>query len=292
MGSRSALVSALLLASCAPSPPTTGPVPERVSTPAADPASPALRPVDDSSTRRRSSAPEPAVPDSLRRAARLAVDSVLDAAMLDRIAVARPPLGPVVRSPPGDLESATIASLFDIDVANFEDQGRVKYWVDFFTGPARERMAIWLTRMPRYEPVFRQALLARGLPGDLAFLPLIESGYSPTAVSRSRAVGMWQFMKATGRVYGLRVDGWVDERRDVSRATAAAVRYLGDFTARFTQPIMEAWLRKQFATNAGYDRIVRELLTAPGKRKTNYAAPAEGLYLTRVLYARSITERR
>lgn len=174
--------------------------------------------------------------------------------MLERIAVAKPPEGPVIPVPPGDLESATIKSLFDIDVANFEDHGRVKYFLDFFTGPARERMAIWLTRMPRYEPTFRKALLARGLPGDLAYLPLIESGYSPTAVSRARAVGMWQFMKATGKWYGLKVDSWVDERRDIALATTAAVRYLGDLTTRFGSPYLAA-----AAYNGGPGRIQRGL---------------------------------
>jgi membrane-bound lytic murein transglycosylase D len=208
----------------------------------------------DTATQRPAAAAQFEVPDSLKRAARLAVDSVLDAAMLDRIAAAHPPEGPVLPVPPSELESATIRSLFDIDVANFEDHGRVKYWVDFFSGPARERMGIWLVRMPRYEPEFRAALLARGLPGDLAYLPLIESGYSPTAVSRSRAVGMWQFMKATGKYYGLRVDAWVDERRDVRLATHAAVRYLGDLTARFGSPYLAA-----AAYNGGPGRIRRGL---------------------------------
>ncbi len=252
MRSRSALISALLLASCAGSHSANLPVPENESLPAA--VTVANRAGDaDSSAHGSGITAQAAVSDSMVLST-LARDSVLDAVMLDRIAETRFPDGPVLPSAPGELESAAIKSLFDIDVANFEDHGRVKYWVDFFSGPARERMSIWLTRMPRYEPSFRKALLARGLPGDLAYLPLIESGYSPTAVSRSRAVGMWQFMMATGKFYGLKVDGWVDERRDVPRATEAAVRYLGDLTTKFGSPYLAA-----AAYNGGPGRIQRGL---------------------------------
>jgi membrane-bound lytic murein transglycosylase D len=185
----------------------------------------------------------------------LARDSVLDAMMLDRIASANAPEAEVsAPTAPTEGELATLRSMFDIDVANFEDHGRVRYWLDFFSGPARERMAIWLTRMPRYEPTIRSLLMARGLPGDLAYLPLIESGYSATAVSRSRAVGMWQFMRATGKFYGLAVDAWVDERRDVPKATNAAIRYLADLTTRFGSPYLAA-----AAYNGGPGRIQRGL---------------------------------
>lgn len=233
--------------------PSGAPEPENASVPVAQAPAANPRAAPDAGSRPVELPLPASLPDSLKLASH-ARDSVLDAAMLDRIAAAKPPEGPVLPVPPGSLESATIKSLFDIDVANFEDHGRVKYWLDFFTGPARERMAIWLTRMPRYEPKFRAELLARGLPGDLAYLPLIESGYSPTAVSRSRAVGMWQFMRATGQYYGLKVDGWIDERRDVPLSTGAAVRYLADLTAKFGSPYLAA-----AAYNGGPGRIQRGL---------------------------------
>lgn len=196
---------------------------------------------------------DPVVRDSAASAA-AARDSALDAAMLDSIAATSPPPATELPAAPAEGESATLRSLFDIDVANFEDHGRVRYWVEFFSGRARERMAIWLQRMPRHEPTIRALLVSRGLPGDLAYLPLIESGYSSTAVSRSRAVGMWQFMRPTGKFYGLTIDSWVDERRDVPKATEAAIRYLADLTKRFGSYYLAA-----AAYNAGPGRIGRGL---------------------------------
>ncbi|HTL06512.1 MAG TPA: LysM peptidoglycan-binding domain-containing protein [Gemmatimonadales bacterium] len=216
--------------------------------PAAQPAP--ARPVADTALR---PAPVP-LADSIALA-RQARDSALDAAILDKLATAKPPETP--DAPAGgapEAESASLRTMFDIDVVNWADHNRVKYYLDFFTGPAHERMAIWLQRMPRYEPTIRSQLIAHGLPGDLAYLPLIESGYSSTAVSRARAVGMWQFIRGTGKLYGLKIDDWVDERRDVVKATNAAIRYLGDLTTRFGSPYLAA-----AAYNGGPGRIQRGL---------------------------------
>jgi len=249
MPRRFALISVLLLASCATQRSAPGPMPDNAPPPADVPNPPA--PVV-SGAEAKPAMPS-VVPDSAALAA-AARDSALDAAMLDRIAAAKVSDSALPPAAPTEAETAALRSMFDIDVKNFEDHGRVKYWINFFTGPARERMAIWLTRMPRYEPGFRAQLVARGLPGDLAYLPLIESGYSSSAVSRSRAVGMWQFMRATGKFYGLAVDAWVDERRDVPKATDAAIRYLADLTARFGSPYLAA-----AAYNGGPGRIHRGL---------------------------------
>src|SRR3989441_13133526 len=80
--------------------------------------------------------------------------------------------------------------------------------------------------------MIRERLRAKGLPEDLLYLTLIESGLSNTAVSRARAVGMWQVMASTARLYGLTVDPWGDERRDPYRATDAAVTYPADLVQR------------------------------------------------------------
>ena len=149
-------------------------------------------------------------------------------------------------------------SRWDIDVETFNSHTRVQYYLDFFQGRGRERMAIWLTRMPRYEAMIRERLQRESLPGDLVYLALIESGFSNTATSRAKAVGMWQFMKATGKGYGLRVDSWVDERRDPIRATDAAVRHLRDLNRRFNSLYLAA-----AAYNAGSGKVSRGLGRLP-----------------------------
>jgi len=103
---------------------------------------------------------------------------------------------------------------FDIDVSTYAGNRRVLEYLEFFQLDSRDRFEIWLSRLGRYEGMIRERLRARGLPEDLVYLSLIESGLSNTAVSRARAVGMWQFMPSTGRGYGLLIDPWVDERRD------------------------------------------------------------------------------
>jgi len=108
------------------------------------------------------------------------------------------------------------APTFDIDVSSFATNRRVLEYLEFFQVDSRDRFEIWLARLGRYEGMIRERLRAKRLPEDLLYLCLIESGFSNTAVSRAKAVGMWQFMASTGRLYGLTVDPWMDERRDPS----------------------------------------------------------------------------
>ena len=178
-----------------------------------------------------------------------AADSVADADALEELADSHP----AGAADSGSADSAD-AVTWDIDVATFSGHDRVRYYLDFFTGVGRERMQVWLQRLPRYEPMIRARLGEAGLPGDLVYLALIESGFSNRAVSRSRAVGMWQFMAPTGRGYGLRIDGWVDERRDPVKATAAATRFLKDLRARFGSLYLAA-----AAYNGGAGRVGRGL---------------------------------
>ena len=172
-----------------------------------------------------------ALSDSLLR--RLAVDSLQDqkdSEILERLRDVAASGDPAV----GGIEAgADLAEMFDINVARYAEHSRVKFYLDFFQGPARERMTVWLSRLPVYEAMIKSNLSARGLPTDLKYLALIESGYSNTAVSRSKAVGMWQFMRMTAREYGLKMTHWVDERRDPVKATVAAARFLSDLTKRF-----------------------------------------------------------
>ena len=143
---------------------------------------------------------------------------------------------------------------WDIDVRSFETHDRVVYFVGRFTGPSGDRFAQELARGGRYEPIIRRKLHAAGMPEDMTYLALIESGYNPHAYSRAAAVGLWQFMASTARGTGLRVDWWIDERRDPVRSTDGAIKFLG-------------WLKEQFgsyylaaaAYNGGAGRVSRGL---------------------------------
>lgn len=109
----------------------------------------------------------------------------------------------------------------------------VEQWIKFFTGRGREYFHRWLARSTRYIPPFRDILKEEGLPVDTVYLSMIESGFNAQAFSRAKASGPWQFMSGTGKRFGLRIDGWIDERRDFIKATHAAARYLKELHTQF-----------------------------------------------------------
>ena len=107
-----------------------------------------------------------------------------------------------------------------------EVNARVVKWMRRYVTDEKETFQTFLAREGRFAGLIRAKLRARGMPEDLLYLAMIESGFSPKATSTVAAAGVWQFMRPTARQFGLRLDHWVDERRDPVRATDAALDYL------------------------------------------------------------------
>lgn len=165
--------------------------------------------------------------------------------------------------PPAPKEP-TVSSL------TLDSNAKVEAWIQYFAKKDQARFQRFLDRGQKYRKIVENVLIENDLPPELYFLALIESGYQTHATSTARAVGVWQFMPATARRYGLEINRYLDERRDPIRATEAAAKYLRDL-----YNIFGSWPLAMAAYNAGEYRVIRSILK--GKSRDFWTLASMGM---------------
>lgn len=167
-------------------------------------------------------------------------------------------VGTPVKEIPGfrasDPEGPAVADE-ELEAIPVEINAKVEQWLRYFQGRGRPHMERYLSRSTRYEKLMKRILRQNGLPEDLLYVALIESGFNSKITSRAAAVGYWQFIRGTGRRYGLEINQFVDERRDPVLSTQAAADY---FKALYS--IFGSWYLAMAAYNVGENRVMREIV--------------------------------
>lgn len=143
----------------------------------------------------------------------------------------------------------------ELETIPTEENPLVEKWITYFQGKGRPHMERYLARSTRYEKLMKKVLRDNGLPEDLFYIALIESGFSSRATSHAAAVGYWQFIRGTGKRYGLEINAFVDERRDPVFATQAAAEYFKGLYSVFG-----SWYLAMASYNVGENRVKREVM--------------------------------
>lgn len=153
-----------------------------------------------------------------------------------------------------ELKNSASSSTHISDIKIVKNES-VQWWIDYFQKRDKKRFQRFLNRGQYYKELVQTILEENGLPNELYYLAMIESGFVRTARSHASAVGTWQFMKGTGKMYGLDVNSYLDERKDPIRATEAATKYLRDLYTAF-----KSWDLALAAYNCGEHRVLRSVM--------------------------------
>ena len=173
------------------------------------------------------------------------------------------------------IEKTESSLIFDLPV---EYNNQVKNWIHYFQTTGRDHFRLWLERYSRVSRPIQDILVHEKLPKDLVYMAMIESGFSFQAISSAAAVGPWQFIRETGKRFGLRVNWWIDERRDLYKSTKAASAYI-----KYLYNMFGSWYLVAAAYNTGENRVQR-LIKKHKTRNFWILAKRKALYLETINY--------